>query len=118
MEIEQDMVRDTTLVPTQTHTAPRETISVTGGVAGHVALTEDLHAAAQAIDDAATLLMEATMCSLATENQIDSLPYALIPDQEWQRSKAQCAVAAVMAGPTGTKRAEEALTEMRDRLRV
>ncbi len=118
MDTEQEMVRETTLVPTQTHTAPGETISVAGGVAGHVALTEDLHAAAQAIDDAATLLMEATMWSLATENQIDSLPYALMPDQEWQRTKAQCSVAAVMAGPTGTKRAEEVLTEMSDRLRV
>jgi hypothetical protein len=112
------MVQDTQLVPTQTHTAPGETISVTGGVAGHVAMTEDLHAAAQAIEDAATLLMEATMCSIVTENQIDSLPIAWMPDHDWQVTRARCAVANVMAGPTGTQRAEESLTEIKERLRI
>lgn len=124
MDSEPAMVHDAQLVPTPLGPPPvapldphTETFSIAGGITGHVAMTEDLRSAVLALDEAAGLLAEATACTVATEDLLDAVPGAF-PDSTWQLMRARCAVAAVMAGPTGTRRAEMALTDIRDRLRI
>src|SRR5690606_21983832 len=85
---------------------------------GHVAMTEDLRVAVLALDEAAGLVAEATNRAVVTENEMGYLSLALLPDEQWQLTRAQWAVARIMAGPTGTHRAEMALTDLKDRLRI
>ena len=125
MDTEPGMVHDTELVATPPGPPPvapldpsKETFTIAGGITGHVAMTEDLRVAVLALDEAAGLLAEATDRAALTEGEMSYVSMALLPDEQWLITRAQWAVAKVMAGPTGTRRAETAITDIRDRLRA
>lgn len=100
-----------------------ETFSVAGGIAGHVAMTEDLHAATRAIVEAAALVSDATGQARRAQSELmwsgatrAGLPVELGLD--WRVARAETALASILSGATGTLRAEDALLDIADRLGV
>lgn len=103
--------------------ASGESYAVAGGIAGHVAMTEDLHSAASAIATAAGHLGEASRYVSAAVSAVRHASFAMAAhpaalSSRWAAVRVEDCLDSLLAGPAGTRRAEDTLLDIGDRLRA
>jgi pimeloyl-ACP methyl ester carboxylesterase len=100
-----------------------EKFTVAGGVAGHAAMTEDLHAAVAALLAAAERIREASVHVGAAVSAVTDASFAMTVHPvglswRWAAARAEGSLETLLAGPTGTRRAEDTLLDIGERLRA